>query len=235
MFYGFPLGFLLGFLLGSPCGVAGYSGWLGPHCPPEQISTSPGQARRERCAGNLPRSGNRGGVILGGPGIGVVPFFLSYLPWTTPILEPTFLGPSKESGASTCRGGLGVSRAPPCQVPPVHLADSCFLEGSDLDEAREQERKHVKAVIKRRLGQPAEEPGPPPKKRRRLKSYVTLMQIDNMLRTSASRRLSDYIAPLDGETGQLSSDVDLWRLPSLSLATDSGPDCVVSSGCFLIT
>ncbi len=49
------------------------------------------------------------------------------------------------------------------------------------------------------------------------------MQIDNCLRTSSDLRLCDFIVPKTAE-GKYAGDPFLW--PSLSLATDSGPDCV---------
>lgn len=96
----------------------------------------------------------------------------------------------------------------------------------------ERKRKHVRAVVKRRLSQEAEsESAAPLRKRRRTKSYVTLMQIDNMLRISAGKRLSDFVVRVDPDTGQIDRSIDLWTIPSLSLATDSGPDCVGPLAC----
>ena len=115
-------------------------------------------------------------------------------------------------------------------MPPVHISDTAFLEGAELSEAMEKKRKHLRGVIKRRLGQePEPSSSAPPRKRRRVKSYITCMQIDNMLKVSAGKRLSDYVVKLN-EHGDISSEYDLWKLPSLSLATDSGPDCARLSG-----
>ncbi len=123
-------------------------------------------------------------------------------------------------------GGL---HSPP-QVPPVHITDAAFEEGEQLAQTRAKQRSYLKAVVKRRLGQPSED-CPPPRKRRGTKSYVFCMQLDNMLRHSAGKSLIDYEVPQ--EDGRIAGSP--WTLPSLSLATDSGPDCASASfsNCFL--
>ena len=143
----------------------------------------------------------------------------------TPILGPTKNPDSLISGVGLCQIPFLPPMTSPAQVPPVHVSDSCFLEGDQLEAAQDLKRKRVLAVVKRRLGQQSESTGPV-RKRRRTKSYVTLMQIDNMLRVNADERLSDYVVPLD-ENGDIAPEVDLWTIPCLALATVSGPDCVL--------
>ncbi len=113
--------------------------------------------------------------------------------------------------------------ASPSQVPPVHVGDDCFETGAALSASRKAHRAHVAAVAKRKLGLCSGGPAPPPRrKRRRTKAYALLAQVDQMLKTSSDRRLSDFAVQLDGD-GRLMGDV--WKLPGLSLSTDSGPDC----------
>eukprot|EP00959_Pyramimonas_sp_CCMP1952_P180586 3775890-Pyramimonas_sp.AAC.1 len=49
------------------------------------------------------------------------------------------------------------------------------------------------------------------------------MNIDNVLRYSANRRLCEYVLPRGPDDELLGSP---WDWPGLSIATDSGPDCV---------
>ena len=95
--------------------------------------------------------------------------------------------------------------------------------GGELNESRKRMRKYVQNVIKRRMEKEVDETCAPPKKRRRTKSFVTVMMLDNMLRHASQRRLSDYIVE-EGGAGKLCGDI--WKMPCLSVATDSGPDCV---------
>lgn len=67
---------------------------------------------------------------------------------------------------------------------------------------------------------------PPPRKRRRVKSYISVLMVDNFLRIAAGARLTDFITPTDAD-GQPVGSPFSWR--SLSLATDSGPDMVLPS------
>ncbi len=107
----------------------------------------------------------------------------------------------------------------------MHLGDGCFQEGSELAASRRVHRAHVQAVAKRKLGDmsDAATAAPPRRKRRRTKSFVTVMQIDHMLHMMSDRRLSYYSVEYDDE-GRLLGDP--WTLPGLSLSTDSGPDMV---------
>ncbi len=115
----------------------------------------------------------------------------------------------------------GRTRRP--QVPPQHLGDSLFLEGEELRLSRERQRQYFRAVCKRKLGGETGEVAPAPRKRRRVKTYVLIMSIDNVLRVSTGARLTDFMVE-KSPTGELQGDPFTWR--SLSLATDSGPDCV---------
>lgn len=112
----------------------------------------------------------------------------------------------------------------PPQVPPQHLGDAIFEAGQELALTRQKQRQYFRAACKRKMGGGhPDEAAPPPRKRRRVKTFVTVMQIDNCLRTSSDLRLCDFIVPKTAE-GKYAGDPFLW--PSLSLATDSGPDCV---------
>lgn len=103
------------------------------------------------------------------------------------------------------------------------MGDAVFQEGAELEASRKRQRSHVLGVSQRQLGRAPDQTCAPPRKRRRTKSYVTLMMLDNMLKHASGRRLSEYIAEIGGD-GKLVGDV--WQLPALSVATDSGPDCV---------
>ena len=114
-----------------------------------------------------------------------------------------------------------------CQVPPQHLGDAIFEEGKELQMARERQRQYFRASCKRKMGGHPDAAAPPPRKRRRVKTYVTIMMIDNVLRTSTNLRLSDFRIERTPDGKDFAGDPFEW--PSLSLATDSGPDCVCSS------
>lgn len=102
---------------------------------------------------------------------------------------------------------------------------SHYQTGGEVARVEDQKRWAAfgRSFVKRKLGQGGKESAPPrAPKRRRLKSYVTLMQIDNMLRGNADKCLADFhIAP--GPTGCLP---DPFTWPSLNLSPDSGPDMV---------
>ncbi len=123
----------------------------------------------------------------------------------------------------------------PCpQVPPQHTGDSLFLEGDALQKARERQRQYFRAACKRKLGGSVEEQAPAPRKRRRLKTYITIMMLDNAMRVTANARLTDFAVDASADGG-LQGDPFQWR--SLSVATDSGPDCAIPSAvqlCFHI-
>lgn len=96
------------------------------------------------------------------------------------------------------------------------------------EEARQCERRRWTAFgrsfVKRKLGLLVgkEHAPPPPPKRRRTKSFVTMMQVDNMLRGSVGASLADFqIRP--GADGEF-ADPFTWR--SLNLALDMGADMV---------
>ncbi len=111
-------------------------------------------------------------------------------------------------------------------MPPQHLGDALFLEGEALQLARQRQRQYFRAACKRRLGGQVEESAPAPRKRRRVKTYVSIMMLDNALRVTAGKRLTDFGVECSGD-GVLQGDPFTWR--SLSVATDSGPDCASPS------
>ena len=102
-----------------------------------------------------------------------------------------------------------------------NIADT--KEGS-ADQAKIPWLKISRAAVKRKLG--TEVPNSTlvvAEKRRRLKSYSKVMQLENMLKPF-QRSLSDYTIPMeDGKP------LSLFHWPSLSLCPDRGPDMICSS------
>ena len=90
-----------------------------------------------------------------------------------------------------------------------------------MAEIHRRQRAFFRAQVRRKLGGQPDASCPPPRKRRRVKTYVSTMMVDNILRTSAGCRLTDFLPP-KSEDGQLVGSPFQWR--SLALATDSGPD-----------
>jgi hypothetical protein len=109
----------------------------------------------------------------------------------------------------------------------VHLGDSFFEEGGALLQARRKQREWFRAQCKRKLGASAEATESAPRKRRRVKSYLSLLMIDNALRVTAGARITDFKIDKDAATGAPVGSPFTWK--SLSLATDSGPDMVLPS------
>lgn len=103
------------------------------------------------------------------------------------------------------------------------------------EEARQGERRRWAAFgrsfVKRKLGlSVGKDVAPPPPKRRRTKSFVTMMQVENILRGSVGASLSDFqVRP--GPSGEL-ADPFTWR--SLNMALDMGADmvCMVHNLCY---
>ena len=167
-----------------------------------------------------------GGVVRGAPPSWDPGFFQVYNPprMANRPFQAALVALSRSPWARP-RAPWGQSSTP--QVPPVHLSESVFESGATLDAARKRARLYVKAIVKRKAGSCLGEARPPaPRKRRRVKSYVTLMGLNNMLVHASGRRLADYCLPED-ETGEIRGSPFSW--PGLSVATDSGPDCVSSS------
>ena len=110
----------------------------------------------------------------------------------------------------------------------MHLGDSFFEEGDALAQARRRQRAWFRSQCKRKLGaaQEPSESAPAPRKRRRVKSYVSLMMVDNALRVTAGARLTDFQIGTN-EAGAPVESPFKWK--SLSLATGSGPDMVLHS------
>ncbi len=123
--------------------------------------------------------------------------------------------------------GTNSRRAP--QVLPEHMGEEDFLEGEALAAAWQKQRDAVNAAVKRKLsGELEKTTEKPPKKRRRLKTYSTIMSIDSMLRGTCCTQLSNFIVPKTPE-GEFCADSDPFTWPVLSVATDSGPDCTAAA------
>ncbi len=109
-------------------------------------------------------------------------------------------------------------------MPPQHLAESAFSEGLELAKFQERHRRFMQNVVRRKPG--ATDIGKcegQVKKRRRVKSYITMMLLDNALRMSADQSLVDFI-PAKNAAGEYATEPFHWK--HLSVSTDSGPDCV---------
>lgn len=116
-------------------------------------------------------------------------------------------------------------------MPPQHLGETAFSEGQDLVNYQLRHRKYFAQIVKRKLGStdldPSEAKAPP--KRRRVKSYVSLMLLNNQLQHSAGVDLITFIPEKDSD-GRFVQDPFTWR--GLSVCTDSGPDMVAT--CFFL-
>ncbi len=103
----------------------------------------------------------------------------------------------------------------------MHVGDAFFEEGDALRVIRERQKAYFRSQVKRKLGAVVEEVAPAPRKRRRVKTYLSILIVDNCLRVSAGARLTDFKPPVD-ENGNFEGPPFTWKC--LSLATDSGPD-----------
>ena len=103
----------------------------------------------------------------------------------------------------------------------MHVGDAFFEEGDALRVIRERQKAYFRSQVKRKLGAVVEEVAPAPRKRRRVKTYLSILIVDNCLRVSAGARLTDFKPPVD-ENGNFEGSPFIWKC--LSLATDSGPD-----------
>ena len=78
--------------------------------------------------------------------------------------------------------------------------------------------------MKRKIGaslEAARDEEPAPKKRKRTKTYVMLHCLNNMLKQSSGKQLSDFRPPTDDDNN-FTTDPFSWNL--LCLAPDMGPD-----------
>ncbi len=129
-----------------------------PSTQPPQTALPPAAVRplgnQGRCADIFGWSGNRGGVLYLFPGIGVGPGNVANSECDEPPLfwDHRFFSALFVLVWVSSRSAESLFQLAPGQVPPVHLADCCFLEGEELEAALERKRKHVRAVVKRRLG-----------------------------------------------------------------------------------
>ena len=105
-----------------------------------------------------------------------------------------------------------------------------FCEGEELAECHRRQKEYFKSQIRKRLGQTDGPSAPAPRKRRRVKTFVTVMQVDNMISSATGLQLADFVVQ-QAEDGTFLGDP--WQWKGLSLASDSGPDCVVCAICSL--
>ena len=103
---------------------------------------------------------------------------------------------------------------------------SQYETGGEAAREKEERRWQTfgRSFVKRKLGLQGPKRANPPRvaKRRRVKSFLTGMQIDNMLRGSTDTTLADYVIQPDA-SGSLPSP---WVWRSLNLSPDMGPDMV---------